>query len=655
MVITGLMPMGWTALWLVFASRELSENWYHLSLAIGLITIAVGASLDPNDHSADVVYPMLPMIVALVMFPVARAWPYVIGAAIGSCAMVVFGDGPTPGLRVVVTLTVVMTLAVLLATGHNQLRRALERNRELSEIDGLTGIANVRRLTARLEDEFRRDRGTADFALLTIDLDDFKAVNDTLGHSTGDRVLVEVARAIESRLEPGDLVARRGGDEFTVIALPRAGRSFEQLREQLGEVIANTRRDLCPTIEPAASIGLVRRVAGETAEQLLARADASLHDQKVASHERRGGARSRVYVAVDEEDRSAGPGAGLLRREVGQEARPWAETYAEASWWMISGVLAVLAGVVPVIALVAPRSGLLTLPVFATCIASAVLATLSATTWRARPESTRRAVLGVALLLGIVLIAQAGEARNALADLLVLPSGLAFYVAGRRAGFVYASIGMGAYLYFLVTIGYDLSVLRWAQTSAVVMLMGYFVPRVTSQAEATAVENERLSGVDPLTGLANVRRMNRRLADELARVEAVGGYVTVFMIDLDDFKQVNDAYSHGVGDVTLVAVGEAIREHVRPFDLVARRGGDEFVVIVAHDGELDLNDVADRIEREIVRRRTLLCPDLEAGASVGWVTNRPGDGASELIARADASEHAVKQRHRNEPGLRIVA
>jgi len=108
-------------------------------------------------------------------------------------------------------------------------QRVVERTRELSiereralqmaEIDALTGIANrtsfARQLSALLTDS---RAVTEVVAALLIDLDDFKTVNDTLGHAAGDSLLIEVARRLVGAVRPGDIVARLGGDEFAVIA-----------------------------------------------------------------------------------------------------------------------------------------------------------------------------------------------------------------------------------------------------------------------------------------------------------------------------------------------------------------------------------------------------------------------------------------------------
>jgi diguanylate cyclase (GGDEF)-like protein/PAS domain S-box-containing protein len=117
------------------------------------------------------------------------------------------------------------TVSHVVATGVDVTeRRRLERRlRHLADHDDLTGLINRRRFQEDLERhlaECRRYGMTG--ALLVLDLDGFKAVNDTHGHSAGDRVLRGVADALRSRLRGSDIVARLGGDEFAVL-LPRGG------------------------------------------------------------------------------------------------------------------------------------------------------------------------------------------------------------------------------------------------------------------------------------------------------------------------------------------------------------------------------------------------------------------------------------------------
>ncbi|QBI20710.1 diguanylate cyclase [Egibacter rhizosphaerae] len=91
---------------------------------------------------------------------------------------------------------------------------------------------------------------------------------------------------------------------------------------------------------------------------------------------------------------------------------------------------------------------------------------------------------------------------------------------------------------------------------------------------------QRDSATDPLTGLANRRELDRRLAELAERARAEGEDLAAVLFDLDDFKRVNDEHSHAVGDEVLRAVGSILREWTRPTDLCARYGGEEFVVLL---------------------------------------------------------------------------
>ncbi len=100
---------------------------------------------------------------------------------------------------------------------------------------------------------------------------------------------------------------------------------------------------------------------------------------------------------------------------------------------------------------------------------------------------------------------------------------------------------------------------------------------------------------DPLTGLANRSMFNRRLQDVIREGDTPARPLTLMIVDLDDFKQVNDEYGHASGDQVLVAVARRLRGCVRDVDLVARLGGDEFALLLE-----DLPDDADRVASRIV-------------------------------------------------------
>ena len=155
---------------------------------------------------------------------------------------------------------------------------------DLALLDDLTGVGNRRHLLQRLTEECARsERSGEPFALLVIDLDGFKAVNDTHGHAAGDACLRHFTLMAQTRLRPGDMLARAGGDEFCIV-LPAS-----TLRE--GAMIARRILDVCRAdaaaciggdIPIAASIGVAQwtRAIGPFPDRLIAAADHALYAAK---------------------------------------------------------------------------------------------------------------------------------------------------------------------------------------------------------------------------------------------------------------------------------------------------------------------------------------------------------------------------------------
>ena len=149
--------------------------------------------------------------------------------------------------------------------------------------DPLTGLANRALFRDHVERALaRQPRSGAKVALLFIDLDDFKVVNDSLGHRAGDRLLVEVARRLSSAIRAGDVAARQGGDEFTVLldqvtSVEDAVKSAERISAALGHPIELEGR----TIVIGLSVGIALAEDQETeADDLLAHADAAMYAAK---------------------------------------------------------------------------------------------------------------------------------------------------------------------------------------------------------------------------------------------------------------------------------------------------------------------------------------------------------------------------------------
>jgi diguanylate cyclase (GGDEF)-like protein/PAS domain S-box-containing protein len=145
---------------------------------------------------------------------------------------------------------------------------------------------------------------------------------------------------------------------------------------------------------------------------------------------------------------------------------------------------------------------------------------------------------------------------------------------------------------------------------------------------------------DPLTGLANRTLLRDRLEHALARSERDGGETGVLFVDLDNFKQVNDAYGHAAGDAVLVELGRRLRTAVRPADTVARLGGDEFVVVCEEAEEESVLAVSQRLQEAI--RVPLMVGSVQhrLSASIGIALGHTDPDA--LLDKADAAVYHVK-------------
>jgi diguanylate cyclase (GGDEF)-like protein/PAS domain S-box-containing protein len=157
-------------------------------------------------------------------------------------------------------------------------------------------------------------------------------------------------------------------------------------------------------------------------------------------------------------------------------------------------------------------------------------------------------------------------------------------------------------------------------------------------------EMRRLAETDPLTGLPNRRRFEREVEERVRDPEPNGGRGTLLLLDLDDFKDVNDQFGHGVGDDVLVAVGDALRASVRGEDLIGRIGGDEFAVLLAPGRAARADAVAARLLAELQASGQKV-RSLPVTASVGACSIPSSPiSASELWRRVDRAMYGAKAR-----------
>jgi diguanylate cyclase (GGDEF)-like protein len=177
---------------------------------------------------------------------------------------------------------------------------------------------------------------------------------------------------------------------------------------------------------------------------------------------------------------------------------------------------------------------------------------------------------------------------------------------------------------------------------------------------APALENARrfrearqLADLDALTGLHNRRYFHETLAREVARAHRYSRGLALVIVDIDDFKGVNDRIGHLAGDGALAETGARVREAVRESDIPCRIGGDELGLILPESRLADAERLAARIEQAVVAR-----PVARAGhirVSVGFAELQPNDDSTSLFERADQSLYAAKQLRHSGRGSGLAA
>jgi diguanylate cyclase (GGDEF)-like protein len=270
---------------------------------------------------------------------------------------------------------------------------------------------------------------------------------------------------------------------------------------------------------------------------------------------------------------------------------------------------------------------------------------------------------GLSWVLGLNLIAStvlAGSAR--LQQLQVRPGSHPLRRRERRPYSLlpYVAVGATCLLLVVVLARVGLDYRSWLVVGGAITSTGLVVARQLAAfadnsrlvADLTASLRERdqlaaqlrhLAYHDNLTGLANRALFQHELDEAVANRETSGSPVVVMLVDLDDFKPVNDTFGHAAGDDLLVEVGARLRRCLRAGDLVARLGGDEFAVLLRRPAAYDIAGLAERIVSAVAAPVPLTAATVTVGASVGVAVGRIGDGDGDaLLQRADRAMYAAK-------------
>ena len=186
------------------------------------------------------------------------------------------------------------------------------------------------------------------------------------------------------------------------------------------------------------------------------------------------------------------------------------------------------------------------------------------------------------------------------------------------------------------------SLYEWALVLAILLTLVAILGRVTRL--------HRDSLVDAVTQLRNHRYFQVRLREELARSKRHGRPTALLLLDLDDFKRVNDRFGHAVGDQVLRDVAELLAENARATDIVCRYGGEEFAVILPETAQSEATQVAERLREAVQRRQDDREVRVTLSAGVAVCPDH-GLDADSLISAADAAMYRAKRDGKNRVAL----
>ena len=277
--IAVVMTLGYA---LGFSNYQFRVAWANGLLALQMVMVAAVLIRRPAQPVGRWRWVL---VVSLMGQMLVTAWRGILGGFYPESFPSFFFPHPVNYAFVVIAnATTVLSLVGILLAHRDEAARALER---LASLDGLTGVYNRRAWMAHAQTEMAVSvRYDHPLAVLMIDLDHFKQINDSRGHEAGDRALQSVAGALQRSVRTGDLVGRYGGEEFCVLmnhADSAAASAFDhRLRQHLAHAAASELG-----FELTYSAGIAMRLApSDTLEAILRRADATLYRAKAKGRDR---------------------------------------------------------------------------------------------------------------------------------------------------------------------------------------------------------------------------------------------------------------------------------------------------------------------------------------------------------------------------------
>jgi diguanylate cyclase (GGDEF)-like protein len=222
----------------------------------------------------------------------------------------------------------------------------------------------------------------------------------------------------------------------------------------------------------------------------------------------------------------------------------------------------------------------------------------------------------------------------------------ALFMAVRSAGFLYrvaSALLHGALPDFMKVDSVPVAAMAMGLLS--VSLLGIFFLVMLGDELTLAVEHR--ASLDPLTGSLNRHAIELILAAELERARRNHHPLSAILIDVDRFKNINDAGGHAAGDAALRTVALGLAQSLRSYDLLGRYGGDEFLLLLPETSTIHALEVAHRVQALLAQSVASMQVALRPTVSMGIAETMPGDTPETLVARADAALYDAKHAGRN--------
>jgi len=247
-----------------------------------------------------------------------------------------------------------------------------------------------------------------------------------------------------------------------------------------------------------------------------------------------------------------------------------------------------------------------------------------------------------------------GKIHSPLLNLYLLPIIASALIFGKLATAIEVAAIVGCFMFFAYDPGLKtlLSMRYWGEIMAMsspMILVAYITTMLSADIRFAVDKIKQVSDTDELTGLYNMRAFSTMLQRAFKQAVRYGHPLSVVMIDSDNLKQVNDAHGHDAGNRLLQHLVRCIREQLRGSDVMARFGGDEFILLLPKTNNKGALEMSERIRKAVeLSRFNVREGDTNVTASLG-VASYPEDGGNldVILEKADKAMYRAKQKGRN--------